>query len=224
MGKILRLRTAAPTVAQSKSRVPRAGRPSSALITPHAAAEAALAVIDRDGLESLSLQSVARLLSVSAPSLYHHFKNKDELLERVAHLLLEKVGSERPTWPADWEERMIALSLATRRVMLKHFNAASLMLRFFPRRVMLQAYENSLVDCPYPPEKQVVISELTEKLTYGSALFAAAAESYHVAAMPAVDELRYPHLARALAAAPSDEEVFVEALRTQFAGMRARFG
>ncbi len=211
------------TATGKQPRVPRAGRPSTALITPHTAAEAALKVIDRDGLATLSLQDVARALGVSAPSLYHHFKDKDELLAHVARLLLEMIGVEQATWPVEWEERLIALSLATRRVMLRHPNAAPLALRFFPRRIMLQAYENSLADCPYPAEVQLIISEMTEKLTYGSALFAAAAESHHIAAMPEVDPAQFPSLARALAAAPPEEEVFIQALRTQFAGMHARF-
>ena len=108
--------------------------------------------------------------------------------------------------------------------MLRHPNAAPLALRFFPRQVMLTAYENSLVDCPYPPEVQIVFSELTEKFAFGSALFAAAAEAHHIPAMPEVDPLRFPTLARALEVAASEEEVFVEALHVLFDGMRFRYG
>lgn len=207
-----------------KRRVPRAGRPTTALITRDAAAAAALSMIDQNGLEALSLQSVARVLGVSAPSLYHHFRDKDELLAHVARRLLQEVGSEQAGWSADWEERMIELSLATRHVMLRHPNAASLALRFFPRQVMLTAYENSLADCPYPAEVQVVISDLIEKFTYGSALFAAAAEAHHIPAMPPVDPAQFPYLAHALELAPSEEEVFLEGMRAVLDGLRKRFG
>lgn len=208
----------------AKRRVPRAGRPTTALITRDAAADAALSMIDQNGLEALSLQSVARVLGFSAPSLYHHFRDKDELLALVARRLLQEVGSEQASWSVDWEERMIELSLATRRVMLRHPNAASLALRFFPRQVMLPAYEHSLADCPYPAEFHVVVSDLTEKFTYGSALFAAAAKAHHIPAMPPVDPAHFPYLANALEVAPSDEDVFIEGLRTLLDGMRARFG
>lgn len=216
----------APVAASTKvTRIPRSGRPATALITRRAAAEAALSLIDRDGLDGLSLQSVARVLGVSAPSLYHHFKDKDELLTRVARCLLEEISAEQENWSTDWDERMIELSLATRRVALRHPHAALLTLRFFPRQIMLPAYENSLVDCPYPADRHAIINEVIEKFTFGSSLFAAAAASQKIPAMPLVDEAHFPHLAHALSVAPTnDEEVFVEALRVILTGLRERYG
>jgi TetR/AcrR family transcriptional regulator, tetracycline repressor protein len=206
-------------------RVPRAGRPSTALITREAASKAALALIDRNGLEALSLQGVAQALGVSAPSFYHHFHNKEELLAQIARTLLVEVGHEQESWSSDWDERMIELSLATRRVMLRHPNAAPLALRFFPRQVMLQAYENALIDCPYPVEVRMIVNELVEQMTYGAALFAAAAEAHHIPGMPPVDPERFPNLAQALEAGEQDPEVrFVEGMRTVLAGFRARYG
>lgn len=213
-----------PKSVTSQAQISRAGRPATALITHQTAAEAALSMIDANGLDALSLQSIARVLGVSAPSLYHHFRDKEELLTHVARLLLDKISHEQATWSSDWEERIIELSVATRRVMLRHPNAAPLALRFFPRRLMLPAYEKSLIDCPYPPEVQIVFSELTEKFTFGSSLFAAAAETHHIPAMPPVDVAIFPRLARALDAAPTDEQVFIQGLRVIFAGLRALYG
>lgn len=208
----------------SKQQRTRAGRPLKPLITREAAVAAAMEVIDRDGLEALSVQSVAKMMKVSAPSLYYHFKDKDELLQLVARELLHQIG--KSTSPkAEWEERMIGLSVATLRVILKHANAAPLMLRFFPRRLMLSAYENSLVDSPYPVEHQMVVVEAIEKLTYGTALFAAAAETYHLPAMPAFDTDRYPLLAKAIKVGPQDQlAMFEESLRALLDGFRARYG
>ena len=205
--------------------VPRAGRPSAPLITRRAAASAALALIDANGLDALSLGAVAKALGVSAPSLYHHFRDKEELLTQVARWMLEEINHEQPEWSDDWETRTIELSLATRRVMLRHPNASPLALRFFPRKLMLPAYERALLDCPYPPEAQIVALEAIEKFTYGASLFAAAAETHHIPAMPTVDADHFPNLSRALGVVEADEEaVFVDALRTVLAGLRARFG
>lgn len=215
-------RTSTPT---KKARVPRAGRPASPLITRRAAAETALALIDRDGLDALSLQAVARQMGVSAPSLYHHFRDKEELLAQVVRHLLEEINAEQDSWSTDWETRTIELSLATRRVALRHPNAATLTLRFFPRKLMLPAYERTLADCPYPPETHAILLEAIEKFTYGSSLFAAAAVSYHTPAMPEVDEAHFPNLSRALAASPADDElIYIESMKTLLAGLRARFG
>jgi TetR/AcrR family tetracycline transcriptional repressor len=75
---------------------PRAkpGRPLKPLITKDAAIAAAIELVDRDGLAALSVQAVARAMNVTAPSLYHHFKDKDELLQRVARALLLEVGEQ----------------------------------------------------------------------------------------------------------------------------------
>lgn len=218
-------RAAPRVIAPKKRRVPRAGRPATPLITRRAAAEVALRLIDANGLDALSLQHVARDLGVSAPSLYHHFRDKEELLTQVARCLLEEINHEQEEWSTDWETRTIELSLATRRVCLRHPNAAPLALRFFPRKLMLPAYEHTLEDCPYPPEAHTVLLEVIEKFTYGSSLFAAAAEAHHTPAMPAVDEGHFPRLARAVATAPADEEeTYVAALRVILAGLRVTFG
>lgn len=205
-------------------RTGRAGRPPQALITREAAAEAALAHIDRDGLSAFSLQGVAQILGVSAPSLYYHFKDKDELLAEVARGLLEEIGREPGAWTGDWETRTIEISIAARRVMLRHPNAAPLTLRYFPRKIMLPAYERSLRDCPYPPEAQAAILEALEKFNFGSALFAAAAEAQNTPAMPPVDAEHFPCLHRAVEAAPDADAVHAEALRSILDGFRARFG
>lgn len=202
----------------------RRGRPVTPLISREATIQAAIELVDTDGLEALSLQKVARALGVSAPSLYYHFKDKEELLRLIARELLREIGaSEVPA--SEWEERAIGLSLATRRVILLHPNAAPLMLRFFPRSLMLGAYEQTLRQCPYPAEHHMVILEALEKLTYGTALFAAAAQTQRSNAMPAFKSSQYPKLGEAMELAPTDgEELFKETLRTLFDGFRARFG
>jgi TetR/AcrR family transcriptional regulator, tetracycline repressor protein len=201
----------------------RPGRPLKPLITREAAVKAAIELLDRAGIDALSVQAVARAMSVTAPSLYYHFKDKDELLQLVALTLLREVGQDAPVG-ASWKDRAIALSIATRRMILRHPNAAPLMLRFFPRNLMLGAYETTLGDCPYPVQHHFAILEALEKLAYGAALFAAAAEAHHIPAMPAFDTGRYPRLAAALQAGPSDEALFIETLELLFDGFAARYG
>lgn len=46
-------------------------------------ADAALALVDREGLEALSMRRVAGALGVEAMALYHHFPNKEALVEAV---------------------------------------------------------------------------------------------------------------------------------------------
>ena len=196
------------------------GRPSKSLISRDSAARAALSIIDTQGLQSLSLELVARRLGVKAPSLYYHFKDKNELLSEVALILLKDID---PTKIDEnyWEKTLIRLCKSARRSILRHPNAAPLLLQFFPRRILLGAYDFWVSMCPYPPDTHMAIIEGTEKLTYASALFAAAARSYGVAPMPDYELDQYPHLTTAIRANPhDDEEMFEEAVTAFLRGFR----
>lgn len=196
------------------------GRPSKSLISRDRAASAALSVIDTQGLDKLSLELVARRLGVKAPSLYYHFKDKNELLAEVALILLRDIDPPKID-ENDWEKTLVRLCKSARRSILRHPNAAPLLLQFFPRRILLGAYDFWISMCPYPPEAHMAIIEGTEKLTYASALFEAAARSYGIEPMPDFDLEQFPHLAKAVQANPYDEEeMFEEAVTAFLRGFR----
>lgn len=54
------------------------------LLSRRAIVARAVAIVDEDGVEALSLRSLARDLGVSAPALYDHILSKDDLLRLVA--------------------------------------------------------------------------------------------------------------------------------------------
>ncbi len=198
------------------------GRPRKPLISREAATEAALAVIDEEGLEGFSLGAVARRIGVKAPSLYYHFHDRAELLTEVARFILLDTGYEEGA-EGSWEERTIALCIETRRTLLRHPRAAPLILQFFPRHLLLSAYEHAVEGYPGTRELHMAILEGIEKLTFGDALFEAAARAKNVPAMPEIDPEKFPNLAQSVAANRLDDEgVFTEALRMFFAGVRAR--
>ncbi len=197
-------------------------RPSKPLILRRNAAAAALAVIDEFGFEGFNLALVAKRLGVKAPSLYHHFKDKNALLAEVARLILLDIP---PLHPADdsWQERVVSRAIETRRTLLRHPRAASLILQHFPRHLLLGAYEVAAREQSFDAAVRMAVIEGSEKLTYGSALFAAAAQAKSEPPMPAIDATAYPTLAQAAAANPfEDEALFVEALRMLLAGAAAR--
>lgn len=196
-------------------------RPSKPLISRETAAKAALDVIDEVGLDKLSLDRVAKKLRVQPPSLYHHFSDKAELMAEVARLILTDLPDLKTQ--GAYEERLVALCVATRRSLLRHPNAAVLLLQFFPRHLMLQAYERAATEDPYPPEFHMAVIEGTEKLTFGSALFAAAAQAQGVKSFPPFDADKYPAVARMVASNPFDDErLFEETLRMFLAGVAER--
>jgi AcrR family transcriptional regulator len=54
--------------------------------------DAAARILEREGPSALSLRAVAREAGVSPAAPYHHFKDKGELLEAVAHVGWEALG------------------------------------------------------------------------------------------------------------------------------------
>ncbi|NIJ35965.1 AcrR family transcriptional regulator [Sphingopyxis panaciterrae] len=197
-------------------------RPSKPLISRSNAAEAALEVIDEHGLEELSLSLVAKKIGVRPPSLYHHFKDKSELLQEVARIMLVKMPAVSATGQS-FEEQIIARCVATRQTLLKHPGAAPLILRYFPRHMLLAAYDRAASEEPYPTPIQMTVIDAVEKYTYGAALFEASARSRGIEPMPAVDSEKYPSLAKAIADNPfDDEQLFVESLRLFLVGVRER--
>ena len=75
---------------------------------------AALALIDEEGLEALSMRALADRLEVKAASLYWHVRDRRELLELLAEEILATVT--RPRHRATWRETVVAVgdSLARR--------------------------------------------------------------------------------------------------------------
>jgi TetR/AcrR family tetracycline transcriptional repressor len=208
-------------------------RPSTPLISRAAAAQAALDVIDEVGLARFSLDRVARKLGVRPPSLYHYFQDKDELLEEVVRLLFRSLPELNDDLglpvlkrgDLSFEERMVDLCVSARRAIVQHPHAAVLVLQYFPRRLLLQAYEDAAEANPYPPQFHMVILEGTDKLMFGSALFGAAARARGTDTMPAVQSDRYPAVALALSNSPfaDDEELLKETLRMFFLGVAERY-
>lgn len=146
-------------------------RPGSPIITREKAAQAALSIIDDEGLDKLNLKLVAKLLGVKAPSLYYHFKNKSELLEEVTRLLvLNAIPKKKTAGVSCWKEGIIDICRRTRRSLLQHPEAAPLLLSVEPTKVFIDTYEYWLKAYGAPMQDREVIMEGLEKMTLGSIL------------------------------------------------------
>ena len=200
-------------------------RPSKPLISKDACARAALEIIDAEGLEALSLERLAKEIGVRAPSLYHHFADKAEILARVARLVTLEVPVPPEPSTDNWQEWLVEMCVGFRRAIMAHPNAAPLLLRFYPRQFMLSSYERAsrmLDHVGVPLELHILIIEGVDKLTLGSGLYGAAGRATGLPDFPAVDPDRDPMLARALEANPyGDEEAFAETVRSFLRGVLA---
>lgn len=143
-------------------------RPPKPLILREAVVEASLRIIDTEGLAAFSLPRLARELNVQAPSLYHHFSDKAEILAAVARAIVLDTRVPDPKSVPNWIEWFVALSLAFREAMLRHRNAMPLILQYPPRDVVLRSYGSGaefLQELGIPEEQVVVIVEGLDALT-----------------------------------------------------------
>lgn len=148
-------------------------RPSTPLITRETTVQAALRIIDEDGLEALSLPRLARELNVKAPSLYHHFGDKNDILAEVARTIVAGTRLPRKSSTGDWAEWFTQLALNFRAAVLKHRRAAPVLLQFLPRDALTDVYEDAaeyLARCGVPAEQHVQILDGLEKLSLGATI------------------------------------------------------
>jgi AcrR family transcriptional regulator len=79
---------------------------------------AAVALADRDGLESLTMRKLADVLGAGAMSLYHYVPNKEELLAGMIDMVFGEI--ELPTTDGDWRAAMRRRALSTRAALNRH--------------------------------------------------------------------------------------------------------
>src|SRR6187397_598664 len=80
--------------------------------------DAALHVMDTEGLDAVSMRRVAREVGVEAMSLYHHVRDKDDLLQGICDRVMRSY--EFPEEPGEWAERVKAGARAWRRLLQAH--------------------------------------------------------------------------------------------------------
>jgi AcrR family transcriptional regulator len=83
---------------------------------------AALGLVDREGLEALSMRRLGRALGVEAMSLYNHVPNKAALLDGLVEMLLDELEMPGPE-AGDWQERLRRINESYRRVAHAHPHA-----------------------------------------------------------------------------------------------------
>ena len=80
--------------------------------------ESALAVMDAEGLEAVTMRRIGRELGVEAMSLYHHVEDKDALLSAMSEAVISKI--ELPADPdGDPFEQLRSVASGFRRVLLR---------------------------------------------------------------------------------------------------------
>jgi AcrR family transcriptional regulator len=80
--------------------------------------DAAVAVMDTEGLDAVSMRRVAREVGVEAMSLYNHVRDKDDLLQGVCERIMSSF--EFPDGGGDWVQRAKAGARSWRNLLRAH--------------------------------------------------------------------------------------------------------
>jgi AcrR family transcriptional regulator len=189
------------------------------------ALEEALRIADTEGLDALSIRRLADALGVKGASLYHHFKDKDEILDGIAVLALSELGppdDEALPW-LDW---LLQVARSYREALLAHPNLLPLILGRRNRRAGSAVYDYGamkLTEAGIPPSFQLTLINALESYATGAVL-------YGLNAPAAAWEASLPrdgcvHLRRALQSDTLDEETrFDLGCRALLEGLAARAG
>ena len=200
-------------------------RPPKPLISRTAAIEASIEIIDSEGLSAFSLPRLAAHLGVRAPSLYHHFSDKNEILTAVARNIAGKsVIKPRRSPGPDWPEYFVSLALNFRQSVLRHRNAASILIEHLPRETLIGSFEDAarfLTDSGVPVHLHAQILDGMETLCVGAVLSEAVRMPRgRNVLFPPFDPEKYPHLAEAIKVNDlTVKEVFAERIRSFLYGV-----
>ena len=100
----------------------RAGRPRAGEepLTRKRILEAALSLVDEEGIGALSMRRLAKELGIDPMAIYHHLPNKWALLSALIEEVFSKMRAPRPGKSGDWRERVRTWASAFRDVARAH--------------------------------------------------------------------------------------------------------
>ncbi|WP_307631192.1 TetR/AcrR family transcriptional regulator [Streptomyces turgidiscabies] len=198
-------------------------RPRKPLLSTDLIVEAARALVDAEGLAALSTRRLAAELGVSGPSLYNHFRTKDQILEAVADSVSVQVDLsmfERGEGAPDWRTALRDWAMSYRAALRDHPNIVPVLARGPGRRPaglrLADAVYGCMVEAGWPPAQATSIGALMRYFVMGSALGSFAGG--FVDDESAYDPADYPHLGQAHLLSEQQEKIDERAFET---GLRA---
>ncbi len=171
-------------------------------LTREAIAEAALAMIDAQGLEALSMRRLGEALGVEAMALYHHYPNKGQLLDAVMDRLVDEI--DRPAPPRATPLQKLRRYVSDYRgIALTHPRAFLLLTtRRFNSTRSFALYERLLstfAEAGLPPERAALWFRLLGGFVSGAGMADVASRELTPDATPlqlerAPDSVPFPHV------------------------------
>jgi AcrR family transcriptional regulator len=106
-------------------------RPARVRLSRTVIGDAALEIVDRDGLSGLNMRRLAEALGTGPASLYAHVSGKDELLAMLIDRVAGEMELPEPD-PARWQEQLKEAGRAMRAVLAAHRDLAAASIATIP--------------------------------------------------------------------------------------------
>ncbi|MFI1051616.1 TetR/AcrR family transcriptional regulator [Streptomyces griseoruber] len=191
-------------------------RPRKPLLSTDRIVETARMLVDTEGLAAVSTRRLAAELGVSGPSLYNHFRTKDEILEAVADSVSAQIDLTMFEDGREWRTALHDWAVSYRAALRDHPNIVPVLAQGPGRRPaglrVADAVYGAMVAAGWPPAQATSIGALMRYFIMGSALGSFAGGFVDDAS--AYDPADYPHLGQAHLLAEQQEKIDERAFDT----------
>jgi AcrR family transcriptional regulator len=99
-------------------------QPRARALSQAAIVDTALDIVDREGLDALTMRTVAHALGTGPASLYAHVASKDQLVELLVERVIGEVESGGEPDPEHWAEQLKQTARTMRKVFASHGDLA----------------------------------------------------------------------------------------------------
>ncbi|MBB1244011.1 TetR/AcrR family transcriptional regulator [Streptomyces durbertensis] len=195
-------------------------RPRKPLLSRERIVDTALALVDEEGLAAVSTRRLAAELGVSGPSLYNHFRTKDEILDAVVDRVCAEVDLSMFEDGSDWAEALLRWARSYRAALAAHPRIVPHLALGPGRRPsqlrMADAVFGRMTAAGWPAAQATHIGAVMRYFVTGSALGSFAGGFVDDAALYGE---HYPHLGQAHLLADHRERVDEGAFETGLAAL-----
>lgn len=172
----------------------------------------ALALVDADGLERLTMRRLAKCLDVTTMAVYHHLPNKSALYDGIVEAVMAEIDVSADDPSAPFRARLTTAARAYRDVLVAHPNALGVLVARGPHTPRALVPVETLIgifrDAGFSPADAMAGMDVTAATVRGAALVVldrhldSSIETTNIVAEDLAATLpadRFPHLLEALA-------------------------
>ncbi|KGL44028.1 hypothetical protein BMT55_00395 [Listeria newyorkensis] len=133
---------------------------------------ASLEVLQKHGMQKLSMRKVAEAMNVQAPAIYWHFKNKQDLLQGLASYMSSQI--ELPDSALSWQEKARIIAIRSHDMMREIPDGAEIMMKTVPvdihRLTLIDCLFRAFSDAGFSEDQTLALCNLIDNYVTGIAL------------------------------------------------------